>query len=301
MPGSLDFRDRVSQEPKSFCPVSLEVLAKEKDKISLIARSFPKGTRVNITFLGKDDMSKQVEIAKAIRLSGLEPVPHIAARYFDSQTELEAHLNALVSAAQVKEVLVIGGNPKTAGIFDSTLKLLETGLFQKYGIRRIGLAGHPEGNDAITSNHGEDALLDALSAKQQYLREHGLEGYISTQFLFDSKTLTEWSKQLRKHGIDLPIHVGIAGPNNPFKLMKFAAMCGVKQSIAFSSVHSTSIGNIITQQTPDTLVEELVSVRQSEPELGIGALHFYPFGNVSGLIDWMKTKPEIFESNLHRQ
>ncbi len=293
-----NFQNRLSQESNGLCPVSLEVTANEIKKIPLIAKSFPPGTRVNITFLKKEDMSGQVDIAKAIRLSGLEPVPHIAARYYESHAELESHLHALTSAAQVTEALVIGGNPQTTGVFDSTLKLLETGLLQKHGIRRIGLAGHPEGNEAITSQHGKGALLDALAAKQSYLREHSMEGYISTQFLFDSKPLIEWAKRIVDNGIDLPIHAGISGPNTIFKLIKFAGNCGVAQSLAFSKTHSINIGSFLA--APDELVEDVVKARQSQPELGIAALHFYPFGNVEGLIDWMKRKPELFAGNIHR-
>lgn len=301
MASSPSYPTRQSQ-PATPCSVSVEVLSKNADKIPSIARNFPKGTRVYITFLGMEDMDKQVETAKAIRLCGLEPVPHIAARYFESNEQLESHLQKLVSEAKVTEVLAIGGNPKKAGIFDSTLALLETGLLEKHAIQRVGLAGHPEGNKDITDTHGEQALLEALSSKQKYLQEHGMEGYIATQFLFNAQPLIDWTKQLRENGIDLPIHVGIPGPNTPAKLARYALSCGVGTSFIFAKTHSNSIGNIIITPTPEKLVDDLMNARQSHPELGIEGLHFYPFGNFDGLVDWMKKeKPELLGGGVSRQ
>ena len=49
--------------------------------------------------------------------------------------------------AGVDEVLIIGGGvDQPVGAFDNSLQVLETGLLQKHGIRRVGVAGHPEGS-----------------------------------------------------------------------------------------------------------------------------------------------------------
>ena len=63
---------------------------------------------------------------------------------------------------------------------------MKTGVFQANGVKRIGIAGHPEGNPDITKIHGEAMLLKALQEKQAYLKANGLEGFIATQFLFEA-------------------------------------------------------------------------------------------------------------------
>lgn len=35
---------------------------------------------------------------------------------------------------------------------------------------------------------------------------------IATQFCFDANTVISWAENLKKDGIDIPIHIGIAGP-----------------------------------------------------------------------------------------
>ena len=52
----------------------------------------------------------------------------------------------------------VGGAPQPVGRYDSAIQILETGVFEANGIKRIGIAGHPEGNPDITKLHGEAAI-----------------------------------------------------------------------------------------------------------------------------------------------
>ena len=45
------------------------------------------------------------------------------------------------------------------GPFPDTISLLETGIFDKYGISEIGIAGHPEGSPDIPDLEIKKALL----------------------------------------------------------------------------------------------------------------------------------------------
>jgi len=47
--------------------------------------------------------------------------------------------------------------------------VLCTGLFRKHGIKRVGVAGYPEGHPAISAK----ALDNALLAKKELARENG--------------------------------------------------------------------------------------------------------------------------------
>ena len=99
-------------------------------------------------------------------------MPHVAARSFADRDRLADFLWRLTSRARVDRVLLVGGNRrKPIGAFETALDVLETGLIQEFGIRRVGLAGHPEGHPEVAP----DVIAAALRDKLAYGREAGLE------------------------------------------------------------------------------------------------------------------------------
>ncbi len=54
---------------------------------------------------------------------------------------------------------------------------------------------------------------------------------IVTQFAFEAQPIIEWADSLKYAGIDLPIHIGIAGTAKLQTLIKFAIACGVGPSL----------------------------------------------------------------------
>ena len=188
-------------------------------------------------------------------------------------------------------MLVLGGGaPHPVGQYDAAIQLLETGLFEANGVTRIGMAGHPEGNPDITKAKGEAALVEALKLKQAYLAEHGLQGYIATQFLFEAAPVAYWAAGLNEAGVKLPIHVGVPGPATIKTLVKYAAMCGVGNSARFIRKQALNVTKLLTVSTPDDFVEKLATLNVERPELDIAAPHLYPFGGFDKLLDWLKPK-----------
>ena len=60
-----------------------------------------------------------------------------------------------------KNVAVIGGgNTKQIGKFPDSISVLKTGLLQKHGITKVGVAGHPEGSNDISDEKLKIALLE---------------------------------------------------------------------------------------------------------------------------------------------
>jgi methylenetetrahydrofolate reductase (NADPH) len=167
---------------------------------------------------------------------------------------------------------------------------MRTGAFQKAGIRRIGIAGHPEGNPDITKKHGEEALLNALTEKFSWLKAEGIEGFIATQFLFEAGPLALWAKSLRDAGINLPIHVGVPGPATIKTLVKYAAMCGVGNSARFIRKQALNITKLLTVSEPTEFVQQLAILHFDKPELNISAPHLYPFGGFDKLFAWLASQ-----------
>lgn len=79
--------------------------------------------------------------------AGCEPVPHIAARRLASAEALEERVRRFAHDAGAEDILVIAGSSaRLAGMFTSTLDVLETGCLDRDGIKRISRAGHPKGS-----------------------------------------------------------------------------------------------------------------------------------------------------------
>ncbi|MGB7204767.1 MAG: methylenetetrahydrofolate reductase, partial [Anderseniella sp.] len=175
--------------------------------------------------------------------------------------------------------------------YDSALQLMETGVFEANGAKSLGIAGHPEGNADITKIHGDGMLMQALKEKQAYIKNAGMEGFISTQFLFEAKPVEDWAKQLRASGVDLPAYIGIPGPASIKTLAKYAAVCGVGNSARFIRKQALNITKLLTVSTPDKFIEELALIHVSQPELKVMGPHMYPFGGFDKLFDWMSTLP----------
>jgi methylenetetrahydrofolate reductase (NADPH) len=170
--------------PAFLSRLSIEITPRQGDKIALLREKLAAGTRVFVALIDPADIDKQIEAVAALRKAGFEPVPHVPARFVRDRDDLVRRLGAFAAEAKVSQALVLGGGaPQPLGKYDAAIQLLETGLFEANGITRIGMAGHPEGNPDIIKARGEAMLMAALRAKQTYLAEKGLQGFIATHFM----------------------------------------------------------------------------------------------------------------------
>src|SRR5690625_6582699 len=76
---------------------SLEMTGKDVDALREAAPLIPQGSRVNVTFLGNEDLQMRVAAAKAVKDLGFIPVPHISARRIHSEDRSEEHTSELQS------------------------------------------------------------------------------------------------------------------------------------------------------------------------------------------------------------
>ena len=109
----------------------------------------------------------------------MNAVPHIAARGIASISALENML-ASYREVDVTEILLIAGGYKSPSvIFKSAIEVLETGLLQQVGIRKIGVAGHPEGSPDIPETE-----LEKPSNKKSVCRRNGSRNVSGDAVLF---------------------------------------------------------------------------------------------------------------------
>ncbi|HKP06796.1 MAG TPA: methylenetetrahydrofolate reductase, partial [Microbacterium sp.] len=74
---------------------SLEMTGKDVAALREAAHAIPPKTRINVTFLGNEDLEMRVAASQAVAELGFTPVPHISARRLRSQAELEEFLGRL--------------------------------------------------------------------------------------------------------------------------------------------------------------------------------------------------------------
>lgn len=245
----------------------------------------PVGTRVNVTYLGTEDLGMRVAAAKAVKDLGFLPVPHISARRIASHHELEEFLGRLQEVGATESVFSVGGDPTAPeGPFPDALSLVRTGLLQRYGVREVSIAGYPEGHPAIAT----EVLTRHLEDKVAALGEHGLDAVILTQFTFDTDPVISWLRQVRGAGIDSPVRIGTPGPAGIRRLVTFARRFGVGANAMIVKKYGFSLTNLMGTAGPDRFVDDLSRLLADEPSAGEVKLHFYTFGGLLSASEWAR-------------
>ncbi|MEQ8652523.1 MAG: methylenetetrahydrofolate reductase [Kiloniellales bacterium] len=241
------------------------------------------GTFVAVTFLPGSDFADTIKVAKRLRDEGFEPAPHFAARSVPGHLEFEGYLERIVGEAGVTKVVALaGGVDKPLGPFESSMDLLETGLFDKHGIKSIGVAGHPEGSPDIS----DADIAAALKWKNGFAERTDASVYICTQFCFESQPIIAWDKAIQAEGNRLPIHLGVPGLATLKTLIQFAKSSGVGNSIRFLTKQARQVTRLLTVNAPDQLVRELAAYKASDPKCGITHAHMYPLGGMRRSAAW---------------
>jgi len=247
------------------------------------------GTEASLTWIPGSDPMSMVAPAARLKRAGHFPMPHIGARHLESAAQLE-RLACTLKDAGVDRILIVGGDrTEPAGPYDSSLSVMQTGAFQNAGITRIAVGGFPEGNPHIP----ERVLNESLEAKLDFARSEGLQLSIISQFTFKAEPIMEWIRGIRARGIDIPIRVGLAGPAGLLTLMRYAARCGIGNSLHVLS-ENPAFAKVLVERGPEPIIRELAaSIAESDGKLGIAGLHFYIFGGLEKTMDWIDAERSL--------
>jgi methylenetetrahydrofolate reductase (NADPH) len=245
---------------------------------------FSPGIDVTITFLPGDDYRHNVETAAALRRLGFNPVLHVAAREMRSRDALDDFLTRARAEAEANRILVIAGDSLRAlGPFKSSADICASGAIEAHGIGAVSFAGHPEGHPQLDA----EKAMAALSAKRDWGRRSGVRVDLITQFCFESGPILAWLKELEAHDLDIPVHIGLAGPASPTTLFKFALRCGVGNSLKSLREHIGRFGRLLIDTGPDDVLRGLWT-SPSIAKTPIAGLHFFPFGGLSKTSQWLR-------------
>ena len=262
---------------------SLEMTGKDVPGLVEAKDSIPLGTRINVTFLGNEDLQMRVSAAEKVRELGFVPVPHISARRLQSRAQLEEFLSALQGVGATENVFVVGGDPATPeGPYEDSYDVIRTGLLRDYGVKHVSIAGYPEGHPDIP----DEKLWEALEDKSLSLKQQGLDATILTQFAFDTDPVMTWIDQVRSRGIDTQIRIGTPGPAGIKRLLGFARRFGIGANAMIVKKYGFSLTNLMGTAGPDRFVTDLSGLLAQDPRSGPVKLHFYTFGGLLATTEW---------------
>jgi methylenetetrahydrofolate reductase (NADPH) len=148
------------------------------------------------------------------------------------------------------------------------------------------VAGHPEGNKDIDPKGGTANVDAALQWKQKFSETTDAKMALATQFAFEAQPIIEWADSLKAAGIDLPIHIGIAGPAKLQTMIKFAMACGVGPSIRVLQKRAKDVSKLLLPFEPTEVVSQLAAHKAANPDFNVTNVHFFPLGGIKTNAQW---------------
>jgi len=268
---------------------SIEVMPRTAARIADFRRLLPEGTRVYIAHIDGTPIEEMVATARRLAGEGFPVMPHFPARLIADRATLADWIDRYRSEAGVDQALLLaGGIARPQGEFSDSMQLLETGLFERAGFRRLHVAGHPEGNRDIDPDGGHERLMAALRRKQDHARRSGIDMAIVTQFCFEAAPVIAWAGELRAAGIDLPVHIGVAGPAKLQTMIRFAVACGVGASLRVLQRRARDVTKLLMPFEPGEFLGALAAHKAENPDFNVTNVHFFPLGGIEASAVWAR-------------
>jgi len=284
----VETKPEVSVELESFlADYSIEVMPRTAEKIEDFRALLPQQTRVYIAHIEGTPIEDMVATAKRLKGEGFSVMPHFPARIIKDQATLGDWIARYQGEADVNQALLLaGGVEKPHGDFHSSMQLMETGLFDKAGFQRLHVAGHPEGNKDIDPDGSRREVDAALSWKHEFSKRTDAKMALATQFCFEAGPVIEWADNLKARGMDLPIHIGVAGPAKLQTMIKFASACGVGASLKVLQKRAKDVTKLLLPFEPDAFLGDLAAHKAANPDFNITNVHFFPLGGIKTNANW---------------
>ncbi|EAU46249.1 hypothetical protein [Salipiger bermudensis] len=269
---------------------SIEVMPRTAAKVEDFRALLPEGTRVYIAHIDGTPIEDMVATARRIAGEGFDVMPHFPSRIIADRATLADWIARYQGEAGITQGLILaGGVSEPKGDFHSSMQLLETGLFDKAGFTRLHVAGHPEGNRDIDADGGEAEVMAAARWKQDFSERSDARMAMVTQFAFEAEPILDWASRLRANGVDLPIHIGLAGPAKLQTMIKFAIACGVGPSLRVLQKRALDVSKLLLPYEPTELTAELAARKAADPGFPIEQAHLFPLGGIKTCAEWAAT------------
>lgn len=289
----LNFRRKNAPKPTAGTEAflegySIEVMPRTAEKIADFRALLPLGTRVYIAHIDGTPIDEMVATARRLARDGFVVMPHFPARIIADKATLTDWITRYNGEAGVDQALLLGGGvAQPVGDYHSSMQLIESGAFD--GFTRLHVAGHPEGNRDIDPDGSMKNVEQALVWKQKFSQRTDAKMALTTQFCFESAPVIAWATAIKDAGIDLPIHIGVAGPAKLQTLIRFAITCGVGPSLRVLQKRAMDVTKLLLPYEPTDFIADLAAHKAATPGFNIEQVHFFPLGGIMASANWART------------
>jgi methylenetetrahydrofolate reductase (NADH) len=248
------------------------------DAVDRVLAYVPKDVTITVTASPRRGMPATVHLAVRLAQLGYRAVPHLSARLIRDTHELGQILDALKPAGITNVFVVAGDAREPAGMFPDSLSLLSA-LPPDHGLKEIGVTGYPESHPFIH----DDVTIQAMWDKRR------LASYIVSNMSFDPTTVTSWVERVRRRGVELPIHIGMAGVADPIRLLKVSTKIGVADAARFLRGHPSWVARMFRPggYEPGRFVTAMLPALSS-PALRVAGLHVFTFNEIEPTERWRR-------------
>ena len=251
---------------------SLEVVPAHADQASLVRGLVDE---IFVTMIPGSEVRTVLGAIETIAAQGFTPVPHLAAREFKSEAQLNEFAEGIRRLGIRKALLLAGGHGRANGPFTETMDILRSSAFARMDLSVVGLAGHPEGNPEDPKSR------ESLGKKLQFLHAAGLGVEIVTQWSFSPENVSGYIAGLRAAGVTETVAVGVPGPASLKTLLKYAQICGVSASKDVLMKQGFNFGRLLVSNKPEAFVAAVK---------GTNRFHLYPLGGREKCARWLEAQ-----------
>lgn len=210
-----------------------------------------------ITWLPTEGKDSVIAKTAELHARGFKPVPHIAA--FKIKNTADAQAIAAAIAPYTRKAFFIRGGGQQEGAFSTVADLLATGAFKDF---KIGVGGFPDGNGPLSYEAGMEILRSKAPAASYVVTQWSLNEAAMRRFLDESP---------------LPVYLGVPNRCSLKQLVRFAAICGVENSVKGAMSNPVNLARFMLGFDPGYLVKAFAG----HPNLA--KIHVYAFGNFAPL------------------
>jgi methylenetetrahydrofolate reductase (NADPH) len=276
--GRIGFKDEVSRAAMATLlrAPRYEVLPTEGIE-DLVAAHVPQEVTITVTASPRRGIGATLDTAERLAARGFQVVPHISARLIKD----EAHLGEVLERAHKlgrQEIFVVAGDAKEpAGDFPDSVSLIDALARDRHGLREVGVTGYPESHSFIH----DDMTIQAMWDKRR------VATYIVSNLCFDPRVVRRWVGRVRRRGVQLPIHIGLAGVTDPARLLRVSTRIGITDAARFVKGHTNWFMRMVSPggYDPERFVRGLLP-ELANPQLKVSGLHFFTFNEIEATERW---------------
>ncbi|RBY90292.1 5,10-methylenetetrahydrofolate reductase [Blastococcus sp. TBT05-19] len=261
---------------QTFQTLGYEVIPFKKTQEQVL-QHVPRGVPLTVTASPAKGQDVTVDLAVALAAAGYSVSPHFSAQQVRDRSHL-ADLVARCREAGITGAFVIGGDPTDVPTEFRDAHALLVALHElDHGFTDIGIGGHPEGHPSVS----EDVLFKALQDKAS------LATHITTQIVFDPAVILRWARELKRRGIDLPVHVGVPGSVSRQKLLRVSGGLGIGESAKFLKKQQTLLWRFFVPGGYDpTKIIKGLAPHLGKPDNTLAGFHVFTFNDLEPTEEW---------------